>query len=386
MKYILSQSFHTLNHWQSGKSQSGSPTPTHKPWFSGVPDWGGNGFIKDDKLYIPPWAWHENGSVPGEMIIGNPGSNKYPSTGYYLPSLSGSLVYSGQWVTDDPVYVGLSVQDLGSSEMVPEAVPFTYNGSITARYAILKPVNNRLVSDGKTYYFTFGGSYVGGLMLPTTHRWRMTFYASDTEISGLPYRGKVEVAISQPGDPTDIHDIAQWTGHYHDIYLVMQSAMKGASKDEEMAFVNMSPSVDADSSIWVINNSRYYHFGSVCGGYSIDGKSGYRAGVGNEVAYNDSEVRVPTVAFGMTNAQAPAGGYSNVSTYVGYLGNGASNTQEIMASAPLLLCDGSENPAVVNLAYSGGKRPYHVTNNGTVETVYRKCESVRLVDGFKFFT
>ena len=57
-----------------------------------------------------------------------------------------------------------------------------------------------------------------------------------------------------------------------------------------------------------------------------------------------------------------------------------------MASAPLLLCDGSENPAVYNLAYSGGNRPYHVTKNGTVETVYRKCESVRLVDGFKFFT
>lgn len=379
MKYILSQSFHTLNHWQSGRSQSGSPT--HKPWFSGVPDWGGNGFIKDDKLYIPPWAWHENGSVPGEMIIGNPGSNKYPSTGYYLPSLSGSFVYSGQWVTGDPVYVGISVQDLGSSEMVPEAVPFTYNGSITARYAILKPKNNRLVSDGKTYYFTFDGSYVGGLMLPTTHRWHMTFYASDTEISGLPYRGKVDVAISKPGDPTDIHDISQWTGSYNGIYLVMHAVMTGASKDEEMSFINMSPSVDADSSIWVINNSRYYHFGSVCGGYSIDGKSGYRAGVGNEVAYNDSEVRVPTVAFGMTNAQEVGEAYPVVATYIGNLGGG-----EIMASAPLLLCDGSKNPAIVNLAYSGGKRPYHVMNNGTVETVYRKCESVRLVDGYKFFT
>lgn len=380
MRYLQSQSYHTLQHWQSTKRSAiyTSYLKRYTGFFiDGALDEAGD-------LCIFPWSWHEEDAIEGDTW--SDGSGVSDKAWYIQPSLS--LVKALRWTTEDEAYdVYFILYKAGTVSLVPQSVPFAAESALTAPYYTLEHKDGELYIDtsGAPTDFIFDASYTGKVLIPTIARYKAYFDFYDHGAS-----------------PASMYDICKDAGSigglaYHTkwnfdtVYAV--SAAIGAVYDPDI--LSQVPRLTGLTLIhWGSLLSTYGSIGCVQGGCNAkdDDTLMYRAGLGSTIGISDAR-RMPYIATGMTSGRSrlAAGAYSAV----------LSDDTLQQVSHPLIgscaLCgDYGRNPGTGGsptywpqaASYNNNFYKFGYARNADdgISTIIRRITDVKVQEGFKFFT
>lgn len=217
MNYALSQSFHTLNHWQSsGKRRTDEiytgPFYTSDYWIAGI--------YTGNVLALFPWSLYVDGLNTNTVEATSGGYEYYGESHTYQNR--GTPTYGGywDWVVDGKTYhIYYGLYDEGYAWTVPQTTPLVVSGGVTfslnqrLNYTIGTIENKHLiVPGGNSGYITITEDYTGAVIELQLHRYHriVGVISEDTEIP------TIVKFFSKKGD---IEDASNYT--WDDVYQLM---------------------------------------------------------------------------------------------------------------------------------------------------------------------
>lgn len=187
MKYISSQSYHTLNHWQSGRKVGGT---TQEEYLPGIYDWIISGLQYGSRIALFPWSWHEEDATEG-------------TDGFWTqaaPVMKTTPDYGGYYKTPAG-YVFIGFFSMGDILIEPESIvqAMPYKRTYTISYAPMTREDGKLFLPDKAqasavtmskYSWTTQATaaprqdlnaLIGPVLVPTVSRWYL-YYKEAEEI------------------------------------------------------------------------------------------------------------------------------------------------------------------------------------------------------------
>lgn len=397
MKYLSSQSYHTLNHWQSGKRKK--ETGPYTSYLDGCTNFQIQGLYDDSGPILFPWTLHEADSVAGDTWYGQTRS-RYPFTAWYI-SPETETVFAEKWTTADGYDVYYRVDKAGENvHTIPGQVPWS-GDAVTLSYAkcthedgnILIPTYEAYPNAGTSGWrvqyagsITIDGSYQGRVALPVINRYEVhwTYYTAGTT------------------------SVAQWCGTCTDMGSTTEK-LSTASKWSNGCIIALSqlcaklhpyewfhevPRLKGvNPLVWSQSAQTYYRWPVLRGGMNGNDSGGapfYVAGATSETEAT-SETTMPYVLTGMD----PATSTLDYGVYRGVASNvAASVVQAVSAQSCVMAGDmgipyknGTEGYCPINTDYKNGWAPYMYagTSENGITTVVRRIHDIEIQDGFQFF-
>lgn len=412
MKYILSQSFHTLNHWQSGKR--GGITPPVKIDYLPTTSWSMIGIV--DGSHNPclfPYGYKTADAADPQTITS--GCQLYGSSNYPLAATPN---YGGIFLAEDnAVAFGLFILD----DETLEPVSVERDTITDQEYSVLwYPMTRKLIDDKPELTFPYGiGTSVGG-------KWRCETLRHDE--SGI-YGNTVKITQSKlamrlwVGAKTDLPDeFSDWNTigelgitvskysadtKWHSLDAIVTQCLKLLNNPKETTIV---PDMKNWTPIIIPDNAMSYvaipDNGMVHGGYLSDNKllaNGVKPTHAQIVNYANSYVEgytnmhtfhllaTPFISTGGAKQSYFYFGTDNVVTsnayvFVGDLGQWYENYT--FSGTPGSYNHSISNTGIPSHTFMGDENAYYGGSANTVhmdiKTIFRRIKKFEKVEDFAF--
>lgn len=382
MKYMSSQSYHTLKHWQSSK-HSAIYTSYIKHYTGFFID---GAIDESGDLCIFPWSWHESDAVAGDNW--NDGSGHSDTAWYIQPSLA--LIQAYKWTTPDNAYdIYYILYKAGAIDLIPESVPYAADGTLTAKYQIPEHADGRLLlnADSLEYSFTFDSSYIGKVLLPTVARYKayFNFYVhGDT-----PY-SLYSICKDKGACKSNLSNTKKW--NFACIYELSKIIGEMYSPD----ILSQVPRLTGLKLITWNSLLKTWGYGCIQGGCNAndDDTIMYRAGLGNSIALDTSK-RMPYIITGQSSGSRATNIYAYHNEFIKSDGTSETTGEDDAVGSCMLAGDYGRNglpeetiyfPQAVSYNNNFLKYGYVQEADNGVSTIIRRVTDVKVKEGFKFFS